>query len=191
MAEPDLTQLIAAASAGDSDARAKAIEIAYDDLRRIAARRLSGARQDHTLTATALVHEASLRLLSDRQLPVEGRQQFFAYAAKAMRNLLINHARDRGTQKRGGGRSRFALEEAVVACQEQREEFLALNDALDRLAELSPRKAQVVEMRYFGGLSNLEVADALSISEATVKRDWDTARTWLLQFLREDSGEGQ
>ena len=186
----DLTQILRSASTGDPDARARVIQAAYDDLRELAAGKMSGERQNHTLTSTALVHEVSMKMLNDSRVPTESRGQFFAYASKAMRNLLIDHARNRGRQKRGGDRQKFSLEEAMIACDEQRDEFLALNDALESLADLEPRKAQVVEMRYFGGMSNQEIASALDISLATVKRDWEVAKTWLLrQLLQKDSSD--
>ncbi|EMI40747.1 ECF subfamily RNA polymerase sigma-24 factor [Rhodopirellula sp. SWK7] len=128
----------------------------------------------------------SMKLLDDSRVPTESRGQFFAYASKAMRNLLIDHARTKGRQKRGGDRQKFSFDEALVACDEQRDDFLALNSALEKLAELEPRKAQVVEMRYFGGLSNQEIASALETSLATVKRDWEVARTWLLKTLMDE-----
>ncbi|MDA8744815.1 sigma-70 family RNA polymerase sigma factor [Rubripirellula amarantea] len=182
----DLTQILTAANAGDAEARSQLIQAAYNDLRQLAAGKMANERQDHTLSSTALVHEVSMKLLDDSRVPTESRGQFFAYASKAMRNLLIDHARTKGRQKRGGDRQKFSFDEALVACDEQRDEFLALNSALEKLAELEPRKAQVVEMRYFGGLSNQEIASALETSLATVKRDWEVARTWLLKTLMDE-----
>lgn len=179
----DLTQILKTAADGDPEARANLIQATYEDLRKLAAGKMAGERQDHTLTSTALVNEVSMRLLSDTRLPTKSRGQFFAYASKAMRNFLIDHARTKGRQKRGGDRQKFSFEEAVVAAEEQRDEFLALNDALELLAELEPRKAHVVEMRYFGGMSNQEIATAMDTSLATVKRDWEVAKTWLLRQL--------
>ena len=175
----DLTQLLGQAENGDAKARANIIQAAYDDLRRLATAKMADERQNHTLTSTALVHEVAMKLLDDDDVPLASRGKFFAYASKAMRNLLIDHARTKGRQKRGGNRQRLAFDEAMTASTEQRDDFLALNAALDTLAELEPRKAQVVEMRYFGGLSNEEVASALNVSLATVKRDWAVAKTWL------------
>ena len=128
-----------------------------------------------------------MKILSDGDVPTESRGQFFAYASKAMRNLLIDHARTRGRQKRGGDRKRVLVEEAMIACDERSDDLLALNEALESLAEFEPRKAQVVEMRYFGGMSLQEVAYALDVSVATVKRDWDVAKTWLLSQLSKES----
>ena len=185
----DLTRILHSAQDGDSDARARVIQAAYDDLKKLAAGKMVGESQDHTLSATALVHEVSLKLLTDNEVPVSSRGQFFGYASRAMRNLLIDHARTKGRQKRGGDRQKFEFKEAVVASQEQSDDLLALNDALDGLANIETRKAKVVEMRYFGGMSNQEVADALEISLATVKRDWEVAKAWLLKTLRESSPE--
>ena len=183
----DLTEVLQRATDGDTEARSTLIQAAYDDLRRLASGQMANQRCDHTLTSTALVNEVSLKLLNDNSIPTESRGQFFAYASRAMRNLLIDHARARGRQKRGGDRNKFAFEEAMVAAEEQCEDLLALNQALEQLAEQEPRKAQVVEMRYFGGMKNEEVADALGISLATVKRDWDVARTLLLRALKDES----
>lgn len=186
----DITQVLQTAAAGDSAARTKLIQVAYDDLRRLAASKMANERQDHTLSSTALVHEVSMKMLNDSRLPTENRGQFFAYASTAMRNLLIDHARTKGRQKRGGDRQKFSFEEALVACDEQRDDLLALDEALEALAELQPRKAQVVEMRYFGGMSNQEIAVALEISLATVKRDWEVAKTWLLMQLLQGESSG-
>lgn len=182
----DLTRSIQLAQSGDENARAEIIGLAYQDLRRIAFDRMKKERPDHTLSATALVHEVSLKLLEDTQLPLDGIASFLAYVSRAMRNLLIDHARNRGRQKRGGERERFSFEEAMIACEQQSDELVALNDALIKLAEVDARKAHVVEMRYFGGLSLQETADALKISLATVKRDWEVAKVWLLAELTDD-----
>ena len=179
----DFTELLRRANEGDTEARAEAIASAYDRLRELAVAKMSDERQDHTLTSTALVHEVSLKLLHDADVPTASRGQFLAFASKAMRNYLIDHARTKGRQKRGGIRRRHSFEEAMVASNEQRDDFLALNAALEVLAKIEPRKAQVVEMRYFGGLSNQEIADALGTSLATVKRDWAVAKTWLQKTL--------
>lgn len=170
--------MLSSAAAGDPDARAEVIQAAYDELRSIAGASMARERQDHTLSATALVNEVSLRLLGDSNVPVTSRARFFAYASKAMRNLLIDHARTRGRQKRGGGR-KVCFDDAMVACAEQRDEFLALDEALSGLALLDPQKAQVVEMKYFAGMTNQEVATALGVSVATVKRNWAVAQAWL------------
>ena len=183
-ADLDLTDILNSASAGDGTARAELIEIAYQDLKRLATAKMTDQRLDHTLTATALVNEVTLKMLKESSLNATSGKQFFAFASTAMRNLLIDHARSKGRQKRGGDLARFTFDEAVIACETQSEELLALNDALKSLEEIEPRKAQVVEMRYFGGLSNQEVADGLNVSLATVKRDWIVAKSWLMCALR-------
>ena len=181
----DFTQLLRRANEGDAEARSAAIAEAYDRLRELASAKMHDERQDHTLTSTALVHEVSVRILEESQLPIAGRGQFLAYASKAMRNYLIDYARAKWRQKRGGDRQKFSLEDAMTASCERREEFLALNESLDALASIEPRKAQVVEMRYFGGLTNQEIAEALGTSVATVKRDWVVAKAWLQKTLAE------
>ena len=187
MSDPqqEITQILQSIDSGDPDARAELLCAAYDDLRRLAAGKMAAERQNHTLTATALVNEISARLLSDQAVPTENRGQFFAYAAKSMRNMLIDHARAKGRLMRGGDRERVPLEHADID-KKQCEKLLLLNDALDRFAELDARKAQVVEMKYFGRMTNEEIASALSISLATVKRDWEVAKAWLYDALKED-----
>lgn len=179
----NLTQILQSAQAGDAAARAEILRAAYEDLRKLASHRMRDERQNHTLSATALVHEVSLKLLNDARLPVEGRVQFMAYVSKAMRNLLIDHARTRGRQKRGGDRQKLIFADALIASREQSDDLLELHGALEKLAELDARKAEVVEMRYFGGLSLQDVSGALNVSLATVKRDWDVAKTWLKREL--------
>lgn len=182
----DLTQILRQAQSGDAAARAELIQAAYDDLRKMAAGKMAGEKINHTLTSTALVHEVSLKMLADSRLPGENRGQFFAYASKAMRHFLIDYARTKGRQKRGGDRRRYSFDDVVVACEEQRDDLLELNAALESLAEVSPRKAEIVEMRYFGGLTIPEISQALGIAPATVKREWSVAKTWLLKELRDD-----
>jgi RNA polymerase sigma-70 factor (ECF subfamily) len=183
----NVTQLLERATEGDSYARKELIQATYEQLRMIAAARMRSERPDHTLTATALVHEVSLQLLAQSDLTAHNRQQFLALAAKAMRNLLVDHARTRGRQKRGGGMQKLCLEEALVAAEEVDPDLVELDQALERFSEIDSRKSQVVELRYFGGLSIQETAEALGISPATVKRDWDVARTWLLRELQAEA----
>lgn len=185
----DITRILQSAAEGDPEAKAEVIREAYDRLRAMAAKRMSRERQDHTLSATALVHEVSAKFLADENVLPTDRAAFLGFAATAMRNLLVDHARAKGRQKRGGDRKKLSFEEAFVAAEEQSSDFLALNEALEHLAEAEPRKAKVVELRYFGGLSNQQVADTLEISLATVKRDWEVARTWLLHELRTSDEE--
>ena len=183
----DVTQIIQSANEGDAGARADLIRVMHDELRRLAYAKMKNERMDHTLTATALVNEVSIRMLNESNVPAENRGQFIGFASRAMRNLLIDHARKRGSQKRGGDRQKFAFEEAVIASDQQSEDFLALHEALEHLAEFDSRKAKVVELKYFGGMTNDQVAESLDISKATVKRDWELARGWLLKSLTERS----
>ena len=170
-------------------ARHELVQNVYEDLRKLASRQMANQNPGHTLTATALVNEVSVKLLSDNGLPPQDRSQFLSYASRAMRNMLVDHARSKGRQKRGGENKFFSFHEAVVAANEQSQELVQLHDALERLAAVLPRKAQVVEMRYFGGMQLNEIAEALDISVATVKRDWEVAKTMLLQELRQESDE--
>ena len=184
----DLTQLLTRAKTGDNAARADIIRVAYEDLRRVAKAQMHDERQNHTLSSTALVHEMAVRVLEKGDVQAVNRAQFLAYAATAMRRVLIDHARTRGAQKRQGSRQQLKLEEALVAASEQREDFLCINEALDKLAEMDPRSSQIVEMRYFGGMSYSDVAAALEVSVSTVQREWKAAKAWLLlQIRREES----
>lgn len=180
----DVTVLLNRASRGDSAARGELIQATYDELRRIAAARMRRERADHTLTPTALVHEVSAKLLgAEHETPAQNHQQFLALAARAMRNLLVDHARTRSREKRGGGHKPLALDEVLIASEQQSAELVDLHEALERFAELDERKARVVELRYFGGLSVEETAGALGVSPATVKRDWEVAKAWLMREM--------
>ncbi len=165
----------------------------YDELRRIAQAYLSQERKGHTLQPTALVHEAYLRLAPSDTLSQGNRSRTLAFAAIAMRRILVNHARDRARLKRGGGRARVTLHEGDLV-EDGRDgiDLIALDDCLVRLAEMDPRKSRLVELRYFGGLSNSEIAEQLEVSAATVKREWTLARAWLIRELSEgEADEGR
>jgi len=180
-----LTGMLQAWAKGDLEARDRLLPIVYDELRRQAARELRGERAGHTLQPTALVHEVYLRLAEPRRVPWRSRAEFFAAAAQAMRRILVDHARKRAAAKRAGNWTRVELA-ADVALEGTREiDLLALDDALDRLAEQDPRYARIVELRFFGGLSVPEAAAVLGVSAATVKRDWSFARAWLHAQLGE------
>ena len=182
MASPTVTQLLQSASAGDEAAREELVLRLYSELRVLAAARLRGERPGHTLQPTELVNEAYLRL--DRgELRFDNRGHFFAAAARAMRRVLVEHARKRSAAKRGSGAARVTFDELMVASAEQEVDVLALDEALDALAESDPRLAQVVELRYFVGLSIPETAAAMGSSPATVKRDWTYARAWLYERM--------
>ncbi|MDC0936554.1 ECF-type sigma factor [Pirellulales bacterium] len=179
----ELSQLLEQARKGDADARADVVRVAYEDLRRLARRLMNEQRPDHTLTSTALVHEVSARLLEKSHIPSDSRGEFMAYAATAMRRVLIDHARAKGSRKRGGRQQKLQLDEALTAAEQQPAELLELDEALQRLQEIDPRRSRVVEMRYFAGMRIDEVAQALEVSEATVKRDWTVAKLWLAREL--------
>jgi RNA polymerase sigma factor (TIGR02999 family) len=184
----DLTKLLRLAKNGDNEARADVIRVAYEDLRRVAEAHMRDQRENHTLTSTALVHEVAVHILEKGNVKSENRAQFLAYASTAMRRILVDHSRARGAQKRKGNRRKLELDEAFLAAAEQRDDFLRLNDALDGLVEMDPRSGQIVEMRYFGGMSLSEVAAALDVSLSTVKRDWENAKAWLLcEISQEDT----
>jgi RNA polymerase sigma-70 factor (ECF subfamily) len=161
------------------------LPLVYEELRHIAARYMKGERSGHTLQATALVNEAYLRLIDVQQVQWQNRAHFFAMAARLMRRILVDAARSRGYHKRGGGAPMLSFDEALVVPTEPGDDLVALDDALTALAAVDSRKSQVVEMRFFGGLSIDETADALHVSRDTVKRDWKIAKLWLLRELRD------
>jgi RNA polymerase sigma factor (TIGR02999 family) len=170
---------------GDEQALAALLPLVYDELRRLAARYMRRERPGQTLQATALVHDAYLRLLRDSQLSWQNRAHFFGIAARSMRQILIERARSRGTAKRGGSRIRVTFEPGLIAAAQAPElDLEALDEALTRLAALDAELARVVEVRFFGGLSIEETAEALNVSPATVKRRWTLAKAWLARELR-------
>lgn len=158
----------------------------YGQLRQLAARKMKRERCDHLLTATALANEVSIRMLTDCRMSTDNRDQFFAYAATAMGNLLIDHARAQRCQKRGGGQPVQTYDDGLTVAATTSADVGAVREALAKLRRLDSRRAQVVQLRYFDGLSNQEIADQLCISLATVKRDWEGARAWLQQELSRD-----
>jgi RNA polymerase sigma factor (TIGR02999 family) len=177
----EITQLLAEWNQGDFSAFERLAPIVYDDLRRMAGRQLSGERLGHTLEATALVHEFYLRFIGHRNHDWQNRAHFFGAAAKLMRRVLVEYSRQRRALKRGG--SAIRLEIPIDGIAEWQPDFDALDQALDRLAELDPRQSRIVELRYFLGLSNQATADELGISVATVKREWAIAKAWLFRRL--------
>ena len=182
--EPDVTELLLEWRRGDTAALDRLTPLVYDELRRIAHRYMRNERGGHTLETTALVNEAYLRLASQQRVEWEDRAHFFAVTAQVMRHILIDHARRRRYARRGGADARqVPLAEAHAMTNERAAELLALDEALEQLAQLDPRKARVVELRYFGGLSLEETADVLEISVMTVRRDWRAARAWLYKTL--------
>src|SRR4051812_39606500 len=162
-----------------------ALPIVYDELRRLAAGFLRNERPEHTLQPTALVHEAYLRLVDQKKINWSNRAQILAIAAKMMRRILVNHAIARKTTKRGSGAPRVSLDEALNVFDKQTISAVALNDALRELEQLDPRQGQIVELRFFGGLTVPETADLLGVSPATVKREWNVAKLWLEREMRD------
>ena len=159
----------------------------YDELRRVAANALRQERRDHTLQPTALVHEAFLRLARADSLSVLSRAHVFALAAQAMRRILVDHARGKHREKRGGGLHRIALDEEMSVSPRRDEDLVELDEALNKLAKLDPRQARIVELRFFGGLTVAEVADVLGVSKRTVENEWTMVRAWLRRELTGDT----
>jgi RNA polymerase sigma factor (TIGR02999 family) len=179
-----VTALLHQYSHGDEAAFDELFPLVYEDLRRIARRMLRGERADHTLGTTALVHECYLNLVDRTQCSLQDRAHFFAVAARAMRHLLIDYARKRNAQKRGGKQHRVTLDDAMISVEEQAADLLALDHALEQLAKHSPRMERIVECRFFGGLTVRETARALDVSPRTVQRDWTRAKAHLHRALR-------
>ena len=174
---------------GQAEAFGKLMALVYDDLRRLAAWQLQTERADHTLQPTALVHEAYLKLAGQNPLEWHNKAHFFALAAQVMRHILVDHARTRQRDKRGGGQSQVALDEAVNLSAASEPGLVELDEALSTLAEKDERKSRIVELRYFGGLSIEETAEVLEISPTTVRREWTLAKAWLRRELRQDQTE--
>jgi RNA polymerase sigma factor (TIGR02999 family) len=179
----EVTQLLAEWSHGDNGALVELTPLVYEELRRLAHHFMEGQRSDHTLQTTALVDEAYLRLADQTRPSWQNRAHFFAVAARAMRQILVNYAKSSRAQKRGGGALKVELDEAAIVSPEQSKAIVDLHDALDRLSGLDARKARVVELKYFGGLNHDEIAEVMKISTVTVRRDWVFAKAWLYDEL--------
>jgi RNA polymerase sigma factor (TIGR02999 family) len=179
----DFTVLLRAWGEGDAQALDRLTPLVYQELRRIARGYMGHERPDHTLQATALVHEAYLRLIDTRQVDWRDRAHFLAICARAMRQILVDHARSRTSQKHGGRQIPLQFDDALCVPESHHPHLLELDEALNRLAEIDPRKSQVVELRFFGGLSLEETSAALKVSLRTVKRDWQLSRAWLYREL--------
>ncbi len=178
-----VTERLVALSGGSSDAWDELMPIVYDELKLLAHRHLRGERSGHTLSTTALVHEAYFKLVNVDQIEWRDRTHFFAMASRAMRRILIDYARTRNREKRDGRLAKIPLDDAFLVAEERSEELLALDEVLTRLEEVNQRQCRVVEYRFFGGMSLEETAEALGVSVATVKRDWTLCRAWLNQEL--------
>ena len=179
----DVTQLLKAWSNGEQEALDRLIPLVYHELHRLAHRYMGRERSVHTLQSTALVHEAYERLIHLKDMSWQNRAHFFAVSAQVMRRILVDYARSRRYRKRGGEWRQIPLNEAVAVFRDRRTDIVALDDALQALARIDPRKSRMVEMRFFGGLSIKETAGVLGVSEDTVLRDWRLAKAWLLREL--------
>jgi RNA polymerase sigma factor (TIGR02999 family) len=175
----DITELLVDWSKGDREALNKLTPLVYDELHRLASRYLRHERANHTLQTTALVHEAYLRLVDQRNANWQNHVQFFAVAAQLMRRILVDYARSHGAAKRGGGYAKLSLDEAMIVSKEKSADLMALDEALNSLAAIDPEQSRVVELRVFGGLTVEETAEALGVSPRTVKREWSMAKAWL------------
>jgi RNA polymerase sigma-70 factor (ECF subfamily) len=191
MAAPagEVTQFLADLQDGRPDAASNLLPLVYEELRRLARQQMRQERADHTLQATALVHEAYLRLVNHPDRSWQSRAHFIGVAAQVMRRILIDYARSRRAAKRGRGPHKVSLEEPLLFSEEQSEDLLALNAALERLAQFDERVSRIVELRFFGGLTVEEAAEVLGVSPKTVKRDWSVARAWLHRELTENRGD--
>jgi RNA polymerase sigma factor (TIGR02999 family) len=181
----NITHLLNEWNAGDPQALDRLTPLVYEELRHQAARYLRRERPGHTLQTTALIHEAYLRLVDAKDVHWQNRAHFFAIAANLMRRVLVDHARRRDADKRGGSQVRVQLDEALAVADATNVDLLAINEALDRLTVIDPQQARVVELRFFGGLSVEEAAAALGVSPKTIKRDWSVARAWLRREIGE------
>ena len=186
----DVTVLLKEISSGNRDALAKLVPVVYDELRRLAAYYLRQERSDHTLQATALVHEAYLRLVDQRHMDWNNRNHFFGVAAHLMRRILLMHAREHRAAKRGGAAQKISLDETAIFSPAQAEELVYLDELLTRLSALDAQQERVVELRFFAGLSVEETAELMGISPATVKRDWAMAKAWLAREMGSRRGCG-
>jgi RNA polymerase sigma factor (TIGR02999 family) len=186
LAAQHVTQLLEEAAQGKSQASNALLPLVYDELRKLAAHRMAGERADHTLQATALVHDAYIRLVGDRDMRWANRTHFFAVAAEAMRRILIEHARAKNGPRRGGDRVKLPMDVVDLAASDSPEEILALDEAISRLEREDGDAARIVQLRFYAGLSIEEIAKALNISPRTVKREWSFARAFLYRILRNE-----
>jgi RNA polymerase sigma-70 factor (ECF subfamily) len=186
----EVTQLLIDCRNGSQDASNQLFPLVYEELRRLAHRYMSRERPGHSLQTTAVVHEAYLRLIDQNHVQWQNRAHFFAIAAQMMRRILITHAQSRAYAKRGGGTLKVSLDEAAILSRERASELMALDEALTSLTATDPRRSRVVELRFFGGLSNEEIAEVLRISTNTVTRDWNVAKAWLYREMSKEQTDG-
>ncbi len=179
----DITEILQSWRGGDAEAIERLFPLVYDELRRQAKRYLQRERSDHTLQPTALVHEAYMKLAGESALAVESRVHFYGLASRVMRRILVDHARVHTAEKRGGAAQRYSIENIDIIPEQSAGDLLLLNDALQKLEQIDERKCRVVDMRFFGGLKEAEIAEVLAINEKTVRRDWQFAKLWLFREL--------
>ncbi len=183
--QAEITRLLTALGDGDKNVRDKLFELVYDELRHLASTYLRRERSGHTLQTTDLVHEAYFKLVDQKNVEWQNRAHFFGVAAQAMRRILVDYARGHQAAKRGGGQTKISLHETAIIPDEHPEEIVALDEALTRLATLDERQSRIVELRFFGGHTIEETAQILTLSAATVKRDWSMARAWLYREMQQ------
>ncbi len=188
-APADVTSLLNKLAAGDQETAAQLVPLVYEELRRLAARRLRQERPDHTLQATALVHEAYVKLSSQRDAKWQNRAQFFGVVSQVMRRILVDYARAQHRIRRGGKQQKVSLDDVVLVSPDRTEEVLTVHESLSRLEKLDARQARIVELRYFGGLTVEEVAEVVGISTKTVMRELNVAKAWLYGDLQERNAE--
>jgi RNA polymerase sigma factor (TIGR02999 family) len=185
----EITELLVAWSGGDKKALDELMQIVYEELRRLAHRQLAKERRGHTLQTTALVNEAYLKLVDQKRVKWQGRSHFFALSSQLMRRILVDYARSRQYAKRGGGKSALPLDEALIVAPERASEMIALDEALTELAKHDERKARIVELRFFAGMSIDETSDLLGVSPGTVMKDWTLAKAWLQREMDRSSSD--
>lgn len=185
----EVTRMLIDWSGGDREAPAKLMPLVYEELRQLARQYLQRERADHTLQATGLVHEAYLRLVDQSTTTWQNRAHFFGVAAQLMRRILVDYARSHRAEKRGGGWDKLVFDEAIAPAAERSIDLIALDDALKDLLALDPRQSQIVELRFFGGLTNEEVAEVLDVSPRTVKREWRMAKAWLRRAITTEESD--
>ena len=190
-ASHEVTQILRDWSGGDASAAERLMPLVYDELRRLARSYLRRERSDHTLQPTALVNEAYLKLVDQSRVSWQDRHHFFGIAAQMMRRVLVDHARANAAEKRGGQRDKVSLEDVDVSTGQRAAELVELDDALQRLTEVFPRKGKVVELRFFGGFSVVESAEILGVSDKTIMREWESAKLWLYRELDEGGAPGE
>ncbi len=185
----EVTQVLVDWSKGDQNAPDRLMPLVYEELRKLARNYLQRERSDHTLQATGLVHEAYLRLVDQSSMTWQNRAHFFAVAAQVMRRILVDHARAHRAEKRGGEREKIEFDEALAPSGEKAVDLIALDDALHDLVTFDPRQSRIVEMRFFGGLTNEEIGDVLGISPRTIKREWRLAKAWLRREIMKEEAD--